>query len=54
MHRASLKKESRPHGLMEQKYSRLSELNEESGDRMKGLCLFSVDCNVEDVNKCSC
>lgn len=53
MHRASLKKkESCPHGLMEQKDRRLSELNEENGDQMKGLCLFSVDCNMEDV-KCS-
>lgn len=54
MHCASLKKESRPHRLMEQKDRRLSELNEENGDQMKGLCLFSVDCNMEDVNKCSC
>lgn len=54
MHHTSLKKESRPHGLIEQKDRCLSELNEESGDQMKGLCWFSVDCNMEDVNKCSC
>ncbi len=39
---------------MEQIDRHLSELNEENGDQMKGLCLFSVDCNKEDVNKYSC